>query len=158
MSVFFTSDPHLGHKAILKYRGCFSSTTDHDDAFLSQVDALKKRDVLKILGDVVFDGVKYDYYVNRLAAARCRVQIMLGNHDSKNLYKSGLEIMLGMERYKEFWLSHCPIHPRELRGRVNIHGHLHQESIDGYINVNWDVNNYRLVSLDDIRWKTKEQG
>ena len=31
--------------------------------------------------------------------------------------------MYSLYRWHEFWLSHCPIHPGELRGKLNIHGH-----------------------------------
>lgn len=32
-------------------------------------------------------------------------------------------------KYKGFWLSHAPIHPEELRGCKNIHGHCHDAVI-----------------------------
>ena len=158
MSVFFTSDPHLGHRNILKYRACFSSIEEHDEAFFSQLYALNKRDVVKILGDVVIEKCRpevYEYYAERLASARCRVQVMLGNHDDLALLKAaGIEMLRPLISYKNMWLSHCPIHPQEFRGRtLNIHGHLHGEVVPDarYVNVNLDVNNYRFVSLDEIK-------
>lgn len=35
----------------------------------------------------------------------------------------------GFEKYKKSWLSHAPIHPAELRGKINIHGHVHDATI-----------------------------
>ena len=53
--VYFSSDFHLGHKAILKYRPQFSTIEEHDNAIFSQLEKLTKRDQLFILGDFLFD-------------------------------------------------------------------------------------------------------
>jgi hypothetical protein len=56
-------------------------------------------------------------------------------------------------KYKEFWLSHCPIHPEELRGKKNIHGHTHYHNIDDsrYFNVSMENIEYKPVNIDEIR-------
>ena len=36
---------------------------------------------------------------------------------------------MGLEKYKGAWLSHAPIHPAELRGKINIHGHVHYANV-----------------------------
>jgi calcineurin-like phosphoesterase family protein len=162
MSVYFTSDLHLGHKAIHIYRADkFSSQEEHDEYILSLIDSLDKRDVLIVLGDFIFDSPNYDYYIKRIKKAKCRIKVIMGNHDSLKLYKEDcLEMQLPLFSYKNMWLSHAPIHNTELRNRLgNIHGHLHKDSTDGiyrvpdnrYFNVNIDVNNYQLVSLDEIK-------
>ena len=160
MSVYFTSDPHLGHRNILKYRDNFQSIEAHDECFFEKIEALGKRDVVKILGDVLMPCRNFDYYASRLAGCRCRVQVMLGNHDDLALLKvAGIEILRPLESYKGMWLSHCPIHPNEFRRkRLNIHGHLHKEVLDDgrYVNVNLDVNGFELVSLDEIRSERNE--
>lgn len=127
---------------------------------------LKKRDILFILGDFLFDSDKYDYYVEQLAKMSCRIKLVLGNHDSMKLYKEtripGLEIQLPLFSYKNYWISHCPIHAQEIRNRyLNIHGHLHSESVmtcneNGivpdlrYFNVNIEDNNFKFVEFDKI--------
>ena len=55
--VYFSSDFHLGHNSILKYRTKFSSIEEHDEAIFKEMDKLKKRDILYIIGDFLFDCV-----------------------------------------------------------------------------------------------------
>lgn len=62
-------------------------------------------------------------------------------------------IQLPLFSYKNTWISHCPIHPQELRNRDgNIHGHLHNSIVPDlrYFNVNLDVNGYDFVPLTKI--------
>ena len=156
---YFTSDLHLGHKAICKYRTKFKTTQEHDEYMIQEIEKLKKRDILYVLGDFLFDGDHYDEYIKRLRAVACRIKVVLGNHDSLELYKENendgsIEIQLPLFSYKNFWLSHAPIHPGELRGRNgNIHGHMHLEKLidERYYNVNIDVNDYKFVKFDDIK-------
>jgi len=171
--VLFTSDLHIGHKNIHKYRNEFKTAEEHHEFMVSKIESLTKRQILIVIGDFLFDCDKYDYYLERILKARCHVKVIMGNHDSKKLYTSGLDIQLPIYSYKNMWLSHAPIHPDELRNRLgNIHGHLHKEHImkdgiqtlynglmhetvrvkdDRYFNVNIDVNDYDFVSLDTIK-------
>lgn len=165
---FFTSDLHLGHKAIPKYRESFKDMKEHDDYIINKILELKKRDILYILGDFLFDGEHYDEYIERLSKKKCRIKLIMGNHDSMKLYKEDIfEMQLPLFSYKNMWISHCPIHPQELRNRAgNIHGHLHGDVVwkdslsylDGgqiqdnrYFNVNLDVNDYEFVKLETIK-------
>lgn len=154
MMNYFTSDFHLGHKNILKYRPEFKSIEEHDNIIFDEISKLKKRDILFILGDFIFDSNNYNYYINILNKMSCRFKILLGNHDSlKILNESKFEIQLPMYSYKNFWLTHCPIYENEIRGRKgNIHGHLHKQIIDNpyYLNVNIDVNKYKFLNFDEI--------
>lgn len=165
MAVYLTSDLHLGHKAICKYRPKFTSQQEHDEYMLSLFDSLTKRDLVFILGDFLFDGPHYNKYIQRLKALPCRIKLVLGNHDSMRLIKEDwIEHLNPLTNYKGFWLSHCPIHPDELRNRTGcVHGHLHSESVtlnkekdSRYFNVNIEDNNYQLVSLDTIKNYFKE--
>jgi len=122
---------------------------------ISKIEELGKRDVLIVLGDFLFDCDKYDEYIERISKVKCRVKLVMGNHDSKKLYKEDcIEMQLPLYSYKNMWVGHCPIHPQEMRGRLGmIHGHLHLERLDDprYFNVNIDVNDYEFVKLDTIR-------
>ena len=129
---FFSSDFHLGHRVIVpKYRN-FTSQEEHDNRIFDGIAKLNKRDVLFILGDFIFDSEKYDYYIEQMNKMSCRIKLILGNHDSLKLYKEPrFEIQLPFFSYKNNWISHCPIHPDEIRNRnKNIHGHLHGSIID----------------------------
>ena len=168
--MYFSSDFHLGHNAILKYRPQFKNIQEHDEAILSQIHALTKRDVLMILGDFIFASDRYDYYISELRKIKCRIKLVMGNHDSMQLYKESIpyvEIQLPLFSYKNMWVSHAPIHPQEIRNRLgNIHGHLHSSVVEKskiipvyggvihknssvpderYFNVNLDNNNFKFV-------------
>jgi len=174
--MLYSSDFHLGHKAINKYRGDFSSAKDHDDYIIDKILQLPKRTVLTILGDFLFDGEHYDEYIERLSKKRCRIKLVMGNHDSRKLYTEKdlhVELQLPLYSYKNCWVSHMPIHTEEFRKRkLNIHGHLHKEVVmkdaikskfggiiqenirvpdKRYYNVNIDVNNYEFVSWEKIK-------
>ena len=161
----FTSDWHLGHKVIVpKYRD-LESIEQHDNLLFDQMSKLNKRDILYILGDFVFDSDKYDYYIETLAKMSCRIKLIMGNHDTVKLYKETrlpkLEIQLPLFSHKDIWLSHCPIHPQELRGRLgNIHGHLHQAKLDDdrYFEVGLDQNDFKFVDFDLIQDHFRTKG
>jgi calcineurin-like phosphoesterase family protein len=122
---------------------------------IDKILKLKKRDILFILGDFLFDSDEYKTYIEKLSKKKCRIKLLLGNHDSLRLYNESIfELQLPMLNYKKIWLSHCPIHPQEMRNKKgNIHGHLHKEILNDkkYFNVNIDVNNYEFVDFEKIK-------
>lgn len=137
--VYFISDLHLTHRNILKFAGgarAGSTIKEHDDAIIDACNnVVNKNDLLWILGDIAFsrEGLA------RLDEIRCQKHIILGNHDgfTMNEYQQYGRVYPGLVRYKRLWLSHCPIHPDELRGKMNVHGHVHNATINdsNYINV-----------------------
>ena len=158
--VYFSSDFHFGHKAIIKYRTNFSSIEEHDNHILERMSKLTKRDDLFILGDFLFDCDKFEWYLKEISKMPLKIKLVLGNHDSLKLYTQdiakNIELQLPLFSYKSMWISHCPIHPDEMRNRVaNIHGHLHNAVLDDdrYFDVGLDKNNYEFVSLDFIKTK-----
>ena len=158
---YFTSDLHIGHKAICKYRPEFESTREHDLYWIEKIESLGKRDILFILGDFIFESEHYEEYIERLKNVKCRIKLILGNHDNPKLYRdtidSKIEIQLPFYSYKNFWLSHCPIHPQEMRRRYgNIHGHLHRSVLEGdntdlYFDVSPEKHNYEFVPFETIK-------
>lgn len=166
MGIYFVGDTHLGHNNIINYRKIFDTQTEHDTYILDMISKLHKKDILYVLGDFIFDCDKYDYYIEQFKKMPCRIKLVMGNHDSLRLYKEDrFEIQLPLFSYKNFWISHCPIHKQEMRGRIgNIHSHLHGEKVmknilgykvmdKEYINVNLDINKYKLISFDEIKEK-----
>lgn len=142
--VFITSDWHLGHRAIAQYREGVNSV-DHNTQILvdNYKSVVKKRDICWFLGDVMFEP----QYLDVIADLPGTKHLVLGNHctDRKVTAKQLCEVfdsVHGIVKYKDAWLTHCPIHPQELHGRINIHGHMHYNEIDfsdiyaeDYINV-----------------------
>lgn len=140
-NVKFISDLHLGHKAICKYRPEFATVEEHDEFVLNSIyKNINKREVLYLLGDLAFTEEAGDKIVE--LSKHCILYIVLGNHDTdtsyrrKNIIKyvnAGIRI-LAFSTYREAWLSHCPIHPQEMRKKLlNIHGHTHNHNIVEYI-------------------------
>ena len=156
----FTSDLHLGHSKITEFREDFSSQEEHDTHFLEQFAQLKKRDIVWVLGDFIFDSDRYAWYIQQFNKMSCEIRLSLGNHDSLKLYKEQrFDLQLPLYTYKNFWLSHCPIHPDELRDRTaNIHGHLHKYNVKGsypeykevYYNVCPEQHNNTFVEFEQI--------
>ncbi len=144
-----TSDLHLGHKNITKYRPQFTKE-EHDEVIFDNLASnITKRDTLFLLGDIAFS---LEWHI-RVAAIKCKHKvIILGNHDTDRSVKvsqfAGLyDKVHGLLSHRGYWWSHCPIHPQELRGRLgNIHGHLHGNSI--WEGDNWSEENGSMQPLD----------
>ena len=158
MANYFTSDWHLGHRVITKYRSQFKTIEEHDNAIFAEAEKLTKRDIIFVIGDFLFDCDDFEYYLERISKLSCRIKLIMGNHDSLKLYSQtiakNIEIQLPLFTYKSFWISHCPIHPDELRNRIgNIHGHLHNATLDDnrYFDVGLDKNNFKFINLEDIK-------
>jgi calcineurin-like phosphoesterase family protein len=158
MSVFFTSDLHLGNKKSAENRG-FMSADDHDYHMTENInDTINKRDKLFILGDI---GDNKNSLIKWLPSIRCQnIELIMGNHDvyGAAFYLQYVQKIHGFRGYKNYWLSHCPIHPHEMRKKTgNIHGHIHifgdtEDITDSrYFNVNPEFNDMKPVSLEQIQ-------
>lgn len=129
--VFFISDLHFYHKNILKFSGDWrdgETVPEHDEFLVAKINSrVNKNDKLFILGDVVWRKEDLSI-IKRLNGQK---ELIIGNHDEHPIeeYLKYFDKVHGFYKYKGFWLSHCPIHPDELRGGKNIHGHVHQNYI-----------------------------
>jgi calcineurin-like phosphoesterase family protein len=157
-NVWFTSDLHFGHKNIHKFRLEVNSPEENEQRILLDwTSKVTKRDDVYVLGDAAFtmDSVQL------FSALPGRKFLIRGNHDELDtqVYLKYFSAVYGLKRYKEFWLSHAPIHPNELRGKINLHGHVHYASIpdDRYFNASvenlWALGHSSLISLEQIRGK-----
>ena len=163
MNIWFTSDWHLGHDRVITFENDLRARVlntwtieDHDahirDAILSQVG---KRDILYVMGDNGNGESTYNLLKECMAS---QIRYLPGNHDRDK----DIALAASLERvsvwppatYKSHWLSHHPIHPRELYGRKNIHGHVHSKSLpdENYINVSVEAAGPKvLVNFNDIK-------
>lgn len=174
----FLSDPHFGHKNIGRFRpppGASSvipgeqwESEEHDNFLVENiVDHCSKRDSLWILGDVCFSMDAF-HHVERISKKVHRLNIVLGNHDLEgskgpsieDYLKLGNVKVFGMVKYKGFWLTHSPIHETELRGKLNIHGHIHSLNVDDlrYLNVCVEQLDYVPISFQDIQKEFRLRG
>ena len=169
--VRFIADLHLGHINMAKKRG-FDTVEEHDEHIITQWNSVvHRRDITYILGDVTMESTKSYPLLNRLNGLK---KVVLGNHDMPNHIPELLKYVnsvSGMVRYKGLWLTHCPVHDRELEFRVprNIHGHIHDKKVmriswsygnasgmeedDRYLCVSCEQVDYAPISLDELKSK-----
>lgn len=152
MATLFCADLHLGHKNIHKYRG-FTSIEEHDEFVKERWHRqVRKKDKVYILGDVCFTA---EHWAEFSTWTGNKV-VVLGNHCTERNSSADIPASIdlhGAIRYKEFWLTHIPIHREELRGKLNLHGHTHNKAINDtrYLGVSLEQTGYMLLSLEDIR-------
>lgn len=129
MSVFFIGDPHLGHRNIAKFRPFVTDCKDNTDKIVHDWKLrIKKRDTVYVMGDATFS----DEALDTLSWLPGKKILIKGNHDdfvTTAAQSNVFDEIHGMLKYKAMWLTHCPMHPDELRGKPNVHGHVHQKSI-----------------------------
>lgn len=136
--VFFIGDLHFGHENIHKFRP-FVNEYDHRHHLIETWNGtVKKRDIVYVLGDAAFTSEGLDS-IGELSGRKVLVR---GNHDllPTEAYLEHFEQVWGLYKYKGLWLSHAPIHPQELYGRSNVHGHCHR---GGPMEVTPPVQNHR---------------
>lgn len=159
--VFVISDLHFSHANMAKYRG-FNSTEEHDNYIISKWNSVvSKNDSVWILGDITMEKVSPYPLLDELKGFK---RVVLGNHDlckpshNEEMLKYVNAISGAVtNKSRGYILTHIPIHPNELyRFKVNIHGHVHENSIndDRYINVSCEAVDYTPQILNELlQWK-----
>ena len=157
---YFIGDLHIGHRNIYKFRG-FESNQVHDDFIMDNIKrTVSKRDILWLLGDCFFNPESINFLRELLDNVTDNIKFVLGNHDTDKNQKVINELIdqrlmqevHGVYKKRFFWLTHVPMHPDELRGKVCIHGHTHNHIIDDdrYLNVCCEQVNYTPISQDEV--------
>jgi calcineurin-like phosphoesterase family protein len=154
---FLIGDLHIGHKAVLNFSREFrqgQTIEEHTEWLIKQWNSVvKKYDKVWVLGDVVFG----ERYLNQLSRFNGYKNLVRGNHDqlSAKAYLRYFNNIFGIIKLEKLWLTHAPIHPLELRGKFNAHGHVHQKTISDERYINCSVENIKGVpiSLTQIREK-----
>jgi calcineurin-like phosphoesterase family protein len=131
-NILISSDLHLGHKNVCRFRTQFETVEEHDEVIFDNLaTALGKRDSLVLLGDVTFT----QHWLDRIGELNCaKKTLVLGNHCTEYLSIHELvkvyDSIHGLWSKKHCWFSHCPMHYQEMRGKLlNIHGHLHFNNV-----------------------------
>lgn len=163
------SDPHFGHKNIVKFTNYDGSKVrPWDDVEQMNEDMIRwynelvdDADRVYILGDVAFTAAMMNHVVPRLKGRKCLIP---GNHDPVKMrkYFDLFDDVRGYVQRSGFIMSHIPLHPHCLgRWKVNIHGHLHNNRVmkekmygevsdERYYNACVERHNFRPVDLDVI--------
>lgn len=152
--VYIVGDGHVSHKNICRQRPQFNTVAEHDDFFWDLVSALKPKDELIMAGDMFF--TRSSLYM--LRKFPFKKTLIIGNHctdhepDARDLVEVYDSVQ---ESIKKNWftITHRPMHPAALRGRINVHAHQHNESLPDsrFINVSLEATGFRLVDFEEIR-------
>ena len=156
--IFFISDTHFSHNNILKYSEAtrpFKDIGEHDNALISAWNSVVgKRDTVWHLGDITFCRRRLHEIMPQLNGYK---KLVLGNHDNfrtEEYLKYFSKIHSGVFFKGQYILTHIPVHPCQFyRAKVNIHGHLHQDTLEDrrYCNVCVDVIGLAPKPFDTIR-------
>jgi len=153
MSIFFTSDLHLGHTGILCHQPnrIFVNTDEMDAVIIDVINSeVKCNDVLWILGDVVWKASKAGHYRQRLKVRE--LHVVQGNHDSASLrnHVSSMVLMAYIKiAQQKFHLSHYP-HASwrgRIHGSIHLYGHCHG-SMEEKLNEIWPDRKAMDVGID----------
>lgn len=162
MAVWFTSDTHFGHDAIIRLSDRpFSSAEEMDAALIANWNAaIAPGDEVYHLGDICYRNSRSapDY----LAALNGRVHLIAGNHDGATL-KHHRGAFASVNDIKEIGvqghnivLCHYPM--REWHGIWrgawhlfgHVHGRLNHEPLGLSLDVGVDSNGFRPWRLEEI--------
>lgn len=160
--VVFVSDLHLGHRRILEhtadvpgaYRGG-SHVDEHDEWVIEQCLSIgaNKNTLWWLLGDLAMERDRLAL-LDRLPG---RKMMVAGNHDDFHAaeYLEYVEDIHAIRKRYGMWITHAPLHPVELRGKPNLHGHCHHHSTRDdwrYFNacIEW-LPERRPITLDELR-------
>jgi len=157
--IMLAGDLHFGHKGISRFRDMGEEEQHRETIIRNFNESLGKRDSLYLLGDIAFS----EDMIEQIARIKCGYKfLILGNHDCKNIAKwmTVVNNIFGITKHKGAWLSHAPIHPAELRGKINIHGHVHNATLADtrYFNVSLENINYRPIHLEEIKLRCFPNG
>lgn len=141
--VYVASDLHFGHKNIAQFRQIagISNEEEHREFLISRWNTtVTKRDTVFVLGDACFN----EEFLEHIARLKGTKVLVSGNHDTLDAasYLTVFKDVAGMIRAKACWLTHAPIHPNELRGKLNLHGHVHGATIND--------RRYRNVCMENL--------
>ncbi len=148
--VFVASDLHLGHENMAKKRG-FTTTEEHDEHIIKCWNSVvTKRDTVYCLGDLTMETSKHYHLLTRLNGL---IRVVGGNHDKPkdlNALLNCVHSFSGMITYKGWILTHCPVHPKELKYRFkgNIHGHCVDKDTEILTKFGWKK--YNELNINDI--------
>lgn len=169
MSIFVTSDWHLGHdrQFVYKPRG-FNNVQEMNEAIIERHNRLvKPDDDVYVLGDLALGPHENVDLIKRMNG---KLHIVYGNHDTivrqalyaqlPNVVETAWAIMLNYKKY-HFYMTHFPCNTGNLQKEslkqmtLNLYGHTHQtnkfyEDRPYMYCVDVDAHNCYPINLDDI--------
>ena len=163
--IWVISDTHINHANMLRFLDNkkqifrpFSCVEEMNERIVAGWNSVvKDQDVVYHLGDVYLgNGKEANAILHQLKG---RKRLVLGNHDNGKdqlLQKHFQKISL-WRMWPEFGvlMTHIPVHPSNLRGLRNVHGHIHQNDSPGpeYFNACVEKLQYVPVNIEELRLK-----
>lgn len=91
MTLYLTSDLHLGHALVADIRGYGQDVATHDEWIMSALHRLTEQDDLWILGDITSGTRSAETRaLELLGSLKCRLHLVNGNHDScSSIHRDG---------------------------------------------------------------------
>jgi calcineurin-like phosphoesterase family protein len=166
MTIWVTSDLHLGHKNIIKFcpitRGRFTDEAHMTAEIVKEWnEKVQPGDLVYILGDVAFmNAAKAASVLDSMNGDKILIE---GNHDQKAVENASFRSAFKeIHKYLEIkhnghliCMFHYPIfdHNQAGRGSIMLHGHRHgnPHNLPGRImDVGFDATGNLVTNLDDI--------
>lgn len=155
---YFTSDLHFGEERMDIMQRPFSSSVEMENYIINNFNnILNIDDELIIVGDII--NKNFPEKIKRIQEIQCKNKILIkGNHDidlnDQELIKYFDVIIPNGEGIdiEEFYVTHYPIQGK--KDQYNLVGHIHSawKFQLNMINVGVDVNHFRPISIDQIRF------
>lgn len=155
--IYLIADTHFNHKNIIKYEDRpFNTIEEMNETLISNWNnTISKHDKVYHLGD--FGWGNKEEITRLVSQLNGYITLIKGNHDghSNKWYNdAGFNDVIdgGMVLEEFILLSHKPLYVNNHMPYINIHGHLHSNSMSGkkYINVGVERINYRPILLDTL--------
>lgn len=179
--VWFSSDLHLNHEAVIKFGRKFENVIEMNDSILYEINkVVRKNDLLVLLGDTMMVEKDYIQFLNSLICDN--VIILFGNHCNRGKMYSALiecDKLLYVGDYLELNVegqiiccSHFPQFNWNYQddGAISLHGHLHSDEnfivkeIHKYKSMDVGIDNYyklfgeySLFSFEQIKELLKDK-
>jgi len=159
MSIFFTSDLHLGHSNILIYdKRPFATIEEHDETIIENWNkTVKSNDTVYFIGDFcLFRKIdKIRGYRSRLNG---KIHLIYGNHDDvlrdNQIFESQSDMRYIFVGKQKIMLCHYPLLSwrSSNHGSFHLHGHCHSGKNDyaKRLEVSTNLHNYFPISFEFI--------
>lgn len=133
---WFTSDTHFAHDNILKFEPevrPFETIDEHDQALIKNWNSVvADGDLVWHLGDLLFKRDR-EWLLSHLNGTKF---LILGNHDKfkPEFYSKYFARVRGASKFdRDIICTHYPVHTCQFpRYILNVHGHLHKNSLEDY--------------------------
>lgn len=142
--LWFTSDPHFGHKAAAQHRGFGEDVDAMNDAILTGWKCMRPEDTLVIIGDLSFLGTKKTVAI--LEQVNVKMILVHGNHDkglsgaTLNCFANGGDILTvkvddptpeDPAKVQRIVCCHYPMLTWDMahHGAWHLHGHSHGNAV-----------------------------